>query len=198
MKAYKAFNTDLTCTRGNGTYQYRAGETYFTEQSQTARTGFHCCENPVDCLTWYPLPLGETGRIFIVYAEGDIDEIEDKIACTQITIGKELNLRGLVLEACKYIIRHPARTYKNRGIRYEIGEDLAIAEEDGFAIARGVKPTVKGRAGSVVAVLVENPENPNEFVDAKIASVGIDIEPDTWYTVQEGTWEVDKNEKKVS
>lgn len=198
MRAYKGFNGNLTCTKGNGTYRYEAGETYFTEASQTARTGFHCCENPMDCLTWYGLPLGKNNsRIFVVEAAGDIDEIEDKIACTQITLLKELDLKQLTFEVMKYIILHPYREWPRIGKLFEVAEDCAEAVKDGFAIARGVNPIVKGEEGSVLGILVEHPGNNAEFLEAKVGIVGIDIEPGIWYTVQDGEWKARNHEEKV-
>lgn len=199
MKAYKGFNGNLTCTRGQGTYQYAPGETYYTDESQTARKGFHCCENPLDCLRWYGLPLGaESNRLFIVEAAGDIDEIEDKIACTQITLIKELDLKNLVIEVMKYIIMHPHRDWTGRGKLYEVAENVAEALSKGFAIARGINPIVKGEEGSVLGVLVEHPENPAEFIDAKVGVVGSELEPNRWYTVQDGEWRVVQYEEKIS
>lgn len=193
MRAFKGFNSNLTCTKGNGTYQYEPGKTYYTDASQTARTGFHCCENPVDCLTWYSLPLQsqthpEGSRIFVVEAEGDIDEIDDKIACTQLTLMKELRLKALVLEIVKYIITHPLRDWEGKGKLYEIEKDIAEALEDGFAIARGVNPRVKGKKGAVLGVLVEDPKQPDRFLTAKVGTVGIELQPDTWYTAFDGKW----------
>ncbi len=195
MRAYKGFNANLTCTMGNGTYQYESGATYHTDASQTARTGFHCCENPVDCLHWYGLPLQsqthpEGSRIFVVEAAGDIDEIDDKIACTQITLVTELSLKRLAYEAMKYIILHPLRKWESRGKLFEIACGHAEALAGGFAIARGVDPVVKGEKGAVVAVIVEHPENAEEFIDANIGEVGVDLEPGLWYTFIDGRWEV--------
>lgn len=193
MRAYKGFNSNLTCTKGNGTYQYEPGKTYYTDASQTARTGFHCCENPVDCLCWYGLPLrsqihADGSRIFVVEAAGDIDEIDDKIACTQLTLMKELRLKALVLEIVKYIITHPLRDWEDKGKLYEIAKDRSEALEDGFAIARGANPKVKGEKGAVLAVLVEDPEQSDRFLTAKVGTVGIELQPDTWYTAFDGRW----------
>lgn len=195
MKAYKAFNGNLICTHGNGRYQYEPGQTYVTDKSQTARTGFHCCENPVDCLTWYSLPLAEknqTGsRIFMVEAEGDIDEIEDKIACTQLTLVKELDLKALVFEIVRYIILYPNRPWPRLGKLFEIAEDSAEAPSYGFAIARGQNPVVRGGEDAVIAVLVEDAGSKGAFTEAKLGRVnGRELQPDVWYTVQNGEWRV--------
>ena len=52
MKAYKGFNKDMTC-RG---FQYEEGKTYELPEGEEAKlceTGFHACENPVMCLSYY-------------------------------------------------------------------------------------------------------------------------------------------------
>lgn len=193
MKAYKAFNGNLTCTKGDGTYQYASGGTYLTDASQTARRGFHCCENPVDCLTWYGLPLADKNqsgsRIFMVEAAGDIDEIDDKIACTQLTLVKELDLKALVLEIVRYIILYPNRPWPRLGKLFEIAEDSAEAPPHGFAISRGQNPVVRGGEGAVIAVLVEDAGSKGAFTEAKLGRVnGIELQPDVWYTVQNGEW----------
>ena len=51
--AYKGFNKDLTCTMGNGTFQYKPGVWYKEEKAHCARTGFHATDNPLDVLGYY-------------------------------------------------------------------------------------------------------------------------------------------------
>ena len=53
MRAYKGFSSDMTCHYGKGTYQYRIGETYTEKYADAHERGFHCAENPLDCLKWY-------------------------------------------------------------------------------------------------------------------------------------------------
>ena len=44
MKAFKGFNSDLTC-RG---FKYKVGETYEIEgKPELGKYGFHACENPI-------------------------------------------------------------------------------------------------------------------------------------------------------
>lgn len=57
MIAYKGFDTELKARWGSGTFQYEAGKTYEEERSKCASGGFHCAENPADCLNgtrWEP------------------------------------------------------------------------------------------------------------------------------------------------
>lgn len=83
MIAYKGFCPGLVC-RG---YQFKMGLNV-TEKANCAENGFHCAENPLDCLNYY----GDIkhSEYYIVNAGGDIDEDshDTKISCTQLTILK--------------------------------------------------------------------------------------------------------------
>lgn len=100
MIAYKGFNKDLRSTYGNGKDKdcnFLPGETKKAPGAKTAREGFHCTENPFECLNWHP--LGGESRYWKVEAHGDIDEGDDcQIACTEITLLKELDMWELAYE----------------------------------------------------------------------------------------------------
>ena len=50
MKAYKGFTKDMTC-RG---FQYEEGKEYVTTEANLCNSGFHACEQPLDCFNyWY-------------------------------------------------------------------------------------------------------------------------------------------------
>lgn len=49
MIAYKGFNKDMTC-RG---FQFKEGEAYEEKYAELCESGFHACENPLDCLKYY-------------------------------------------------------------------------------------------------------------------------------------------------
>lgn len=58
MIAYKGFNKELCSVMGDGNKQtchFEPGETKKVEKSKTARNGFHCCENPFECLEYYAM-----------------------------------------------------------------------------------------------------------------------------------------------
>ena len=48
MKAYKGFNTDMTC-RG---FKFEEGKTYEEPEAKLCKSGFHACENPLDCFNY--------------------------------------------------------------------------------------------------------------------------------------------------
>ena len=61
IRAYKGFNKDMTC-RG---FRFKEGETYTEEKAELCNSGFHACEHPLGCFSyykddvWYTLKDGE-------------------------------------------------------------------------------------------------------------------------------------------
>lgn len=183
MLAYKGFKSDLTCTFGRGTFQYQTGQTIKSEGSKAQHTGLHCAENPVECLCWYP--LGGGNRYFLVEAAGSIDELggtDTQLACTEMTLLKELSLKEFAGHAMIYMVKHPLRNWKRESRLLQIAEDEAEADENGIAIARGLHPKVKGKKGAVLGLIRDNG---GLIEDAKLFTVEGEIKPDTWYTLKD-------------
>ena len=182
MIAYKGFAPDFTARFGHGKKKYHVGDVLEEDSSKTARTGMHCAEYVLDCLGWYPLGAGN--RYCQVEAGGSIDEDGTvQIACTKMHIVRELNTRQIASAACMYMVRFPERDWKRKGMLLDVAEDTARGQGSGaVAIARGKAPKVKGKAGSVLALLKETEKG--EFAAAKVFEVGGDILPDVWYTIQ--------------
>lgn len=183
MIAYKGFHEDLTCTLGNGTFQYSPGETVREESSRCASRGMHCTEYPLECFIWYP--PGKGNRYFEVEAAGSIDECgEDaKIACTEMTLIKELTVAQLVVKGVMYMVEHPTRRWELDRGNFMIKKDKAKAEgKDAVAVARGTSPKVKGTAGSVLGLVCEDRQG--NIIDAKVFIVKGNIKPGIWYTLQ--------------
>ena len=160
MRAYKGFTNDLRSCHGNGdksTCCFQPGETKEVEQSKTAKSGFHCCENPFDCLEYYSFD-GEN-RFFVVEAAGDIDEDDwERIACTRITLVEELTPLKFALEGMKYIIAHPLRQrWEQLHTGVKVSRDRAVAEKaNHIAIARGRHPVVSGVEGGILGLIAES------------------------------------------
>lgn len=181
MIAYKGFTERLTATCGKGVYQYEAGQTYETDYSKAAGTGFHCAEYPLDCFIWYPPGMGN--RYFIVEAGGSIDETDcdSKIACTKMTLLKEINEREMAYRAMLYMYENPNRPWQTA---WSGKQGFAKGKNNVF-IARSRIPRVKGGAGSIIG-LIEEPE-PGIITAMRILVPGTkNIKADTFYTLTEG------------
>ena len=98
IKAYKAFDKDLSC-RG---FKYEVGKEYEeTGDIKACDKGFHACPYPLDVFGYY-VPAGS--RFCEVEQSGKIDDSEsDKVCSSKIRIGAELDIRGLVKAAVSYV-----------------------------------------------------------------------------------------------
>ncbi len=182
MIAFKGFNEDLSCTMGKGTYKYEVGKTYKEKECSCTANGFHCCENPLDVLDYYD----KTGdRFCIVKAEGDInqDAVGTKIACTQITIVKEITRLELAVLACEYIRKYPERDISSRYLEKDTGE---CNTKGSFVIVRGKNPKAKAVDGSYFFLMVEEKKS-QEIKGIYIGCAGGGYEkPDTYYRLRGG------------
>lgn len=97
IKSYKGFSKDMTC-RG---YQYEEGKEYEESNALICENGFHACEYPLDCLSYYSPSesvyheVEQSGKIS--KKSGDT-----KAASTKIKIGAKLSIAGLVEAAIEY------------------------------------------------------------------------------------------------
>lgn len=172
MIAYKGFRPGLICRD----YQFVMGLNV-TEKANCAANGFHCAENPLDCLSYYPNM--NQSEYYLVNAGGDVDEdnCDSKISCTELTIMKKLEREEFFLHALAYMVDHPYRQYNSHVIR-EFG-----SARNGYAVVCGVAPRAKGPLGSVLAMAKEDPGT-GKIVQIAITKVnGTTVLPDTWYDI---------------
>ena len=98
MKAYKGFKNDMTC-RG---FQFEEGKTYEEDKAELCNSGFHACENPLDCFKYYAPSQS-------VFHEVEIEDVSDergddsKICGKKITIGAKLDVAGIVKAHFEYV-----------------------------------------------------------------------------------------------
>lgn len=183
MIVFKATNGDMTCTSGHGIFQYQLGVPATAERSKCADSGLHACEYVLDCTIYYS--LGNKNRFFKAKAEGDIaeDGTDTRIACTRLTLMKELNNHDIAREAMLYMMHHPHRDgwQKNRHMLDVREQTASMNIPDGIAIARGTNPRVSGGIGAHLGLIAE--QN-GKIIAAKLFDVdGENILPDTWYTL---------------
>lgn len=189
MIAFKGFNQKMQCTMGNGTFQYEVGKTYQEKVCKCTANGFHCCENPLDVLGYYS---GKGSRFAVVEAGGDInqDAYGTKIACTEITVIKEITRLELGAYACGYIQKYPERQISSQYLFENRGR---CGNAWDFVIVRGKDPSAAAVNGGCFFLLVEEPDSP-EIKDVYVCSAnGADAKPDTYYKVREGRICEEKN-----
>ena len=94
---YKGFNLDMTC-KG---MQYKEGESYETDIAEACKTGFHACQYPLDCFSYYD---PAHSLYHVVDQDGELSYHKDdtKVASTKIKIGAEISIAGLVKAAIEY------------------------------------------------------------------------------------------------
>ena len=213
IKAYKAFDKDLSC-RG---FKYEVGKEYEeTGDIKACEKGFHACPYPLDVFGYYA-PAGS--RFCEVEQSGKIDDSEsDKVCSSKIRIGAELDIRGLVKAAVSFVKERctnecnadpgkpatagyrgaatagnsGAATAGNRGAATAGDSGAATARgkastgSNGLSVARGNNVQVKGGIGAIL-VIAEEGEDTCDIVDWKAVLVdGEVVKADTWYRLENG------------
>ena len=197
IKAYKAFDKDLSC-RG---FKYEVGKEYEeTGDIKACEKGFHACPYPLDVFGYYT-PAGS--RFCEVEQSGKIDDSEsDKVCSSKIRIGAELDIRGIVKAAVSYVKErctnecnadpgkpatagdYGAATAGDSGAATARGK--ASTGSNGLSVARGSNVQVKGGIGAIL-VIAEEREDTYDIVDWKAVLVdGKIVKADTWYRLENG------------
>ena len=197
IKAYKAFDKDLSC-RG---FKYEVGKEYEeTGDIKACEKGFHACPYPLDVFGYYA-PAGS--RFCEVEQSGKIDDSEsDKVCSSKIRIGAELDIRGLVKAAVSFVKERctnecnadpgkPATAgYRGAATAGDYGAATARGKastgSNGLSVARGNNVQVKGGIGAIL-VIAEEGEDTYDIVDWKAVLVdGEVVKADTWYRLENG------------
>ncbi|RFZ77487.1 hypothetical protein DS742_18210 [Lacrimispora amygdalina] len=172
MIAYKGFSPGLVC-RG---YQFHMGLNV-TDMANCRDNGFHCAEDPLDCLTYYSDM--EDSEYYIVEAGGDIDEddLDSKIACTHLNILKRLTEEEFFLHSLAYMVDHPKRRWNSK-VQKDKGEAC-----NGYALVRGIDPAATGELNDILAFAKEDHATGN-IIQVALARVdGRKVLPGRWYGV---------------
>ena len=130
IKAYKGFNNDMTC-RG---FQYEEGKEYETDKVEVCETGFHACEYPLDCFSYYSPNVSVYHE---VEQDGEISRSngDAKVASSKIKIGASINIAGIVKAAIEYTTK---RTNKENDATGDYGASSATGYK-GASSATGYK-----------------------------------------------------------
>lgn len=128
MKAYKGFNKDMSCSGDRYFKQYKEGKTYTEETADLCHKGHHACENPIDCLRYYPPSKS-------VYHEVELEGVTDqthsgsKRVGSKITIGTELELKDIIDKTVEHITKHCTNS--------ESGKDNTCLKGDNYSALNG-------------------------------------------------------------
>jgi len=189
MKLYKGFNKDLKC-RG---FQFEVGKTYEEKTASLCNSGFHACENPIDCLGYY---APGTSVYHEVYLEGITEEKCDdsKRVGTKITVGARLKILDIINATFNYV-KENCTTGEQGGNRSALnggnysalngGDWSAIQGGDWSAIQGGYRSVIRGGENSKVkgglrSVLAIEYWKNNAFIKISFAEVdGEKIKQDT-------------------
>ena len=142
MKAYKRFNKDMTC-RG---FQYAEGKTYETDKAAMCMYGFHACENPLDCSSYYSPAKSVIREVELEDVSPERHE-DSKVVAKKITIGAQLDVMGLCKAHFEYVTSNC--TVQKDG---ENKNHVAVsAGENGSAAAGNWGSAAAGYKGSAAA-----------------------------------------------
>ena len=192
-------------------FPYKECGEYKTDKAEVCNSGFHACENPLDCFAYYHPSEGS------VYHEvdlgGDIQRGDDdtKCAATKIKIGARLTLAGMIKAGLDFVFakvkesKTPAATSGDRSTAATSGYrstaatsgDLSTAATSGYlstaevsgkesvAVVTGLYSKARGCVGSWL-VLTERDDDWHILGVKAICIDGKQYNADTWYTLKGG------------
>lgn len=172
MIAYKAFSPGFIC-RG---YQFKLGEKNVTDAANCKKNGFHCAEDPLDCLSYYPDIRKSVYCLVEIGGDMHEDGTDSKISCTELTIRKELSLKTYFFHILVYMAKN-----KNESMNYRIQKECATAS-GGYAIVCGLHPIAKGKVGDILAFAQKNGFGDIDMI-AVLEIDGEALKPDTYYNI---------------
>lgn len=210
MKAYKGFDKNLKCRDS----QYEIGKEYEENKAELCHSGFHACESPLDCFSYY---VPADGR----YCEVELDEVsnersdDSKICGKHIKVGTEIGISGLVKAFIKFTFdkidfrnalesntgdQSAATTTGNRSAATNTGDYSAatntgnrsaatVTGQDSVAVATGYEGKAKACIGSAICVVERGKWNGKTYPLIGIKSAIIDgeiLKADTFYTLKNG------------
>ena len=118
MKAYKGFNPDMTC-RG---FQYEEGKTYTTDEANLCKSGFHACENPLDCFRYYEPNEAVFHEVELDDVSAEKDEDTKRVA-KKIKIGARLSVADICKAHFEYVKEHTTTKRQGKDKANLVGED---------------------------------------------------------------------------
>ena len=149
IRAFKGFNRNMTCRD----FQYEEGKEYEHKgEVKACESGFHACENPIDCFRYYE---PGTSVFHEVELGGQISRYSDdsKVAASHIRIGARLDVAGICKATFDYVrSRCTNENNADRGKPATAGEyGAATAGDRGAATAGDRGAATAGDCGTATA-----------------------------------------------
>ena len=200
IKAYKGFNTDLTCRD----FQYEVGKEYEQKgEIEACNKGFHACETPMDVFEHYLIEKdGHIARFCEVEQSGMIDREDDKVASSKISIKAEVKFADFVklavdfvLEKCK-VGKGNSEDFAQLASSGNFAQlassgsyaQLASSGNSAVVMAAGYNSQAKAKKGSWIT-LAEWDRLDGNWTPVCVKTEQVDgerIKEDTWYKLING------------
>jgi hypothetical protein len=208
-KCIKGFDSELKCRD----FQYEVGKEYKTEDNKISicKKGFHAIDEdecPLSVFDYYP-PCDDNGtpnRYCEVEIGGNTEKRDEKIVGSEIKIGAEIGIPGIVKAHIEWVKRHLIDDDKhkssNTGDRSSasntgVQSSAEVSGKDSVAIATGYDSKARGFLGCAIVVAERGKWNGKTYplIGIRAAIVdGVTIKADTWYKVRNGEFvEVEDN-----
>ena len=204
MKAYKGFNKDMTCRD----FQYEEGKTYETDKAEICETGFHACEDPIDCFGYYA-PGQSVYHEVEIEDNGQRNTDDTKVVGKKIKIGAKIGVPQIAQLHIEYVKSKIEDTKTNTGNRsaatntgnysaatntgyYSAATNTGncstatVEGKNSVAIATGFKSKVKSTVIGSAIVVVERDDNHNLVAIQSAIVDGEIIKAGTWYACKNG------------
>lgn len=191
IKAYKGFNSDLTCRD----FQFEVGKEYEQKgKIEACENGFHACENPMGVFGYYP---PSNSRYCEVEQSGSINREQDKIASSKIRIQCEIGLSGIIQAGVKFILdkvnwkNDNTTNTGNYSAATNTGDRSAAKVEgkESIAIVTGIDSRACGALGCWIVLTERGEWNGETYPIKEVKAVRVDgktIKPNTWYKLKDG------------
>ena len=137
---YKGFNKDMTC-KG---FQYEEGKEYHEEKDILCKKGFHACEYPLDCFSYYN-PAESIFHEVELGEDAHGDGTDTKKCSESIKVGARLNIAGIIKAAINYT-RENCVDGKSAGYQSALsgGHQSALSGGDRSALSGGDRSALSG------------------------------------------------------
>jgi len=184
IAAYKGFRDDLTCCPENTPFQFEIGQTYRHEGTVKAcKSGFHVITGHPLALFRYYAPAGTRICRVEISGQTDTDDGGEKTAAEILTVGDEIGLTQLILDAAKWV---KDRAKPVSGNFTDVASTAVETKStQGAATASGYEGKARGVAGCAL-FLVER-DGSGEILHVWAGIAGKDgIKPSTFYRLVDG------------